>query len=369
MANIDHGETNSVATRQGACLERRAVLTGGAALGLVTVSRRARAQPLSEDAREWALFYERFVTIEGRIVDTANGGVSHTEGQGIALLAAEHADDRPAFNQIWSWTRQTLRRSNDGLHSWRFRPNAPVPVDDPNNATDGDLLIALALFRAATRWDDKSYHRDAICTTQSILDKLTRETGNGVVLLPGVNGFDHPGHVVINPSYYVFPALQRLSQELPHPTWARLWQSGTALLRNARFGRWQLPPDWMSISKGAGGVPRTAEQWPARFSFDAVRVPLYMAWAGMADDPAVSSIMGFWGAYPDTAVPAWADLERGAVAPYAQSSGMIAIRRYVDAARARRTPVLPSIRAASDYYAAALTLLARIASKAPAASV
>jgi len=347
-------------------LGRRAMLAGGSAVGLSGlilpgVCRPAAAQRLSEDAREWAYFYQRFVTPEGRVVDTGNGGISHTEGQGIAMLAAEHADDRAAFDQIWNWTRQTLRRE-DGLHSWRYRPNAPVPVDDPNNATDGDLLIAFALFRAAERWSEKSFYKDAMATTRTILTALTRETSVGVVLLPGVNGFEHSDHVVVNPSYYVFPALQRLGSEMPHPTWSRLWQSGIELMRTARFGRWQLPADWVSIPK-AVGAPRVAGQWPERFSFDAVRVPLYMTWAGLGEDPAVGNVMNFWRAYPDAAVPAWADLERGQVAPYAQSSGMVAIRRYVDAARARRAAALPSVRSASDYYAAALTLLARVASQ------
>lgn len=361
-------ETCLAAPRPIYTVDRRSMLAGGgAALGLMGLPRAARAQRVSDDEREWMIFYERFVTNEGRIVDTGNGGVSHTEGQGIALLAAEHCDDRAAFRQIWAWTRQTLRRS-DGLHSWRFRPNTATPVDDPNNATDGDLLITLALFRAAARWGDKSLHQDAMQTTQAILQKLVCETGFGTVLLPGIFGFDHPDHVVINPSYYVYPALQRLSEERPDAMWDRVWQSSTVLMRDARFGRWRLPPDWLSIPK-RGGTPQWAGQWPARFSFDAVRVPLYMAWAGMGDDLAVSAVMGFWGAHADAAVPAWADLAHDGVAPYAQSSGMIAIRKYVEATRAKRVPVLPSVRAATDYYAAALTLLARIASRTRAAGV
>lgn len=347
-------------------LARRGLLAAGSAVALSTLGplvggcRPARAQRLSEGAREWALFYERFATIEGRIVDTGNAGVSHSEGQGIALLAAAQFGDRAAFDQIWDWTRKTLRRPTDGLHSWRYRPHMPVPVDDPNNATDGDLLIAFALFRAADRWDEPKFRAAALATTRSILAALTRETAAGTVLLPGVSGFDHPDHVVVNPSYYIFPALQRLSAELPHPSWDRLWQSGLALLRTGRFGPWQLTPDWMEIPISAG-APRAAAQWPARFSFDAVRVPLYLAWAGLAREPAVAAALNFWRSYGSGDVPAWADLTRGGIAPYAQPSGMVAVRRYVDAVSTGRTAALPSVRAANDYYAGALTLLARIA--------
>jgi endoglucanase len=338
-------------------------MAGGSMLGLASLAvsalpRPALAQRLSETERDWAYFTERFVSPDGRVIDTGNGGISHTEGQGIGMLAAEHAGDLAAFDRIWSWTRQTLRRP-DGLHAWRYQPGAAVPVSDPNNATDGDLLITFALFRAAERWNDRSYYQDAMQTTRSILAKLTRETSAGIVLMPGADGFAHADRVVVNPSYYVFPALQRLGSEMPHPAWERVWQAGVALMQEARFGRWQLPADWVAIP--TAGSLRPAEQWPVRFSFDAVRVPLYMTWAGLGQDPAVDDVASFWRAYPDTAVPAWADLERGQVAPYAQSSGMVAVRRYVEATRAGRAPVLPSVRLAADYYAAALTLLAHVA--------
>jgi endoglucanase len=352
------------------CLGRRGVMAGGSMLGLASLAisslpRPALAQRLSDAEREWVCFSERFVNADGRVIDTGNGGISHTEGQGIGMLAAEHAGDLAAFDRIWTWTRQTLRRP-DALHSWRYQPSAAVPVNDPNNATDGDLLITFALFRAAERWNDRSYYQDAMQTTRSILAKLIRQTSAGIVLLPGADGFTHADRVVVNPSYYVFPALQRLGSELPHPVWERVWQAGVTLMQEARFGRWQLPADWVSIP--TAGSPRPAEQWPVRFSFDAVRVPLYMTWAGLGQDPAVDNVASFWRAYPDAAVPAWADLERGQVAPYAQSSGMVAVRRYVEATRAGRAPVLPSVHLAADYYAAALTLLARMAADRPLAA-
>jgi hypothetical protein len=47
---------------------------------------------------------------------------------------------------------------------------------------------------------------------------------------------------------------------------------------------------------------------------------------------------------------------------------MVAVRRYVEATRAGRAPVLPSVHLAADYYAAALTLLARMAADRPLAA-
>src|SRR5258708_30961536 len=54
----------------------------------------------------WRQYKERFVTSDGRVVDNANGGISHSEGQGYAMLSAERLNDRPAFEAIW--------RSTDG---------------------------------------------------------------------------------------------------------------------------------------------------------------------------------------------------------------------------------------------------------------
>ena len=39
------------------------------------------------DQAEWLAFRNRFIAPEGRVVDTGNGGVSHSEGQGYAMLS------------------------------------------------------------------------------------------------------------------------------------------------------------------------------------------------------------------------------------------------------------------------------------------
>lgn len=328
---------------------------GGAALSKPTI-----AAPLSSGAHAWGTFKERFV-VTGRVVDTGNDGVSHSEGQGIALLAAAHSADRASFEQIYGWTRENLRRPYDSLHSWRYKPNAAYPVDDLNNATDGDLLITLALFTAASRWDEQRYRKAALELTRDIRGALVRETDQGVVLLPGIANFTDQGSVTVNPSYYVFPALQAMALEMPDPIWERLRNDGLMLLRNARFGRWNLPPDWLLLPNE--GPARPADHWPARFSFDAVRVPLYLCWVGLQHDPVVNAVQRFWTDQEAGFVPAWTDLRSGELAPYGQSAGMAAIRRYVAAVQPGHdaVPAIPSITAAADYYAAALILLVQLA--------
>jgi endo-1,4-beta-D-glucanase Y len=37
---------------------------------------------------DWAAYRDRFVMADGRVVDDANGGISHSESQGYGLLLA-----------------------------------------------------------------------------------------------------------------------------------------------------------------------------------------------------------------------------------------------------------------------------------------
>jgi len=303
---------------------------------------------------EWRAFRQRFLAPEGRVVDSGNGNVSHTEGQGWGLLLAVHFDDRAGFDQLLGWTRRNLQRRQDALFSWRWRPGVAQPVEDPNNATDGDLYIAWALLRGAERWGDPALRAQAVAIGRDLLRLLWREVGGRAVLLPGLQGFETPAAVVVNPSYFVLPAYRALAEAMPDPRWDRLADDALNILRAARFGRWGLPPDWLALPR-AGGAPGLPGNWPPRFSFDAVRVPLLLAWAGQAGEPAVAAALRFWA---EPGLPAWADLRSDAVAPYPASGGVQAIAALAGGGR----PVpLPPVRSAADYYAACLGLLVAVA--------
>ncbi|WP_439595601.1 glycosyl hydrolase family 8 [Falsiroseomonas sp.] len=317
------------------------------------------------DQAEWLAFTSRFLRPDGRVVDTANQGVSHSEGQGWALLCAEQALDREAFDSILGWTRRVLGRPHDALLSWRFRPDASGhggQVDDPNNATDGDLMFAWALLRAGRRWRSPEYTAQGVAVARDVLRLLVRQVGDEMVLLPGAAGFEQRDHVVINPSYYAFPAIRALAQAVPDPIWLRLASDGLSLLRRARFGRWGLPADWVALPR-SGGRPSPAPGWPARFSYDAIRVPLYLAWAGLGREPAAVGAARFWSDPNHTRMPAWTDFGSDAISPYAASIGIRAVAQLAIAKHAEESPVpaWPSLGEAKDYYSAVLTLLARLA--------
>lgn len=336
-------------------------MIGGACLA---AARPAEASDFETAERaEWLSFRSRFVQPDGRVIDTANGGQSHSEGQGWGMLFAARFGDRETFQKISDWRRRVLRRPNDALHAWRCRPGPDEVVDDSNNATDGDLLIAWGLLEAAARWRDPALLAEGRALAADILRLLVRAPGGRTVLLPGLRGFEHPTYLVVNPSYYVFPAFPLLAEAMPDPTWVRLAAQGIALLRASRFGRWQLPPDWLAVS-GRTDPTRPAPGWPTRFAYDAVRVPLYMVWAGMRDEPAVSATAELWGRHSPSAQSAWVDLVSGQSADYPPPTGFRAIARLAMAASRRPLPpgAMEHVADAEDYYSAALTLLTRLAS-------
>jgi hypothetical protein len=72
---------------------------------------------------EWQAFTSRYLSAEGRIIDTANDGISHSEGQGYGMFFAAHFGDRRRFDLIWEWTQANLSRPQDSLFMWRFDPH------------------------------------------------------------------------------------------------------------------------------------------------------------------------------------------------------------------------------------------------------
>jgi endoglucanase len=341
-------------------LSRRSTL--GLLAGATGMMLRGGTAVAAQGRREWSAFKARFLLPEGRVVDTGNGNQSHSEGQGWGLILAEHHDDRAAFDQILAWTRRNLRRDTDALHAWRWQPDRRPAVQDSNNATDGDLFIASALCRGSRRWSDPALAEEGTAIAQDVLRLLVRRCGRSLVLLPGARGFEHRTHVVLNPSYYCFPAISTLAEAVPDPAWLRVAADGLRLLRAARFGRWGLPPDWLAVRRQDGQVS-PAEGWPARFSYDAVRVPLWFAWAGLADEAAAAAPLAFWSDASLRQMPAWADLSTDEIAPYAAGPGVTEIGRLV--ARERKTPWPrqgEQVTQVRDYYDTSLGLLARMAS-------
>ena len=242
----------------------------------------------------WTAYAARFVTKEGRVVDDVNGGISHSESQGYGMILALAADDREAFRRIWTWTRANLYLRRDGLAAWRWQPGPAPNVRDPNNASDGDLLIAWALIVAGEAWSEPAYAVSGRRIARALWDETVVETRFGPAMLPAVDGFrprDRKDGPVVNPSYWVMPALADLARAVPDRDWERLAETGRRILAATRAGQTGLPPEWVSL---AGETPVPADGFPAVFGYNAVRVPLYLAWGRNERRESLAPFMARW---------------------------------------------------------------------------
>jgi len=306
-------------------------------------------QPSDEAA--WKDFRARFVSSEGRVIDTGNQDISHSEGQGYGMLFAERFGDRPTFDRIWGWTRSHLQVRPDKLLVWKWTPKEGIT--DRNDATDADLIVAWALLRAGERWARPELREEGMAIAQDIRTHLVKRQGELAYLLPAAQWFEHPDGDVVNLSYWVFPALRDLAGIDPTGGWAQVAETGKVLLRKARFGRWGLPPDWLKLT----ATPSIAPDTKPRFGYDAVRIPLYLLWGGETAADLLQPFRSYWGFFKGWPfLPDWTDLAENSLDSYPASPGIRAIAQAtLDPASAP-----PAWDPKQDYYSASLSMLTRL---------
>ena len=303
---------------------------------------------------DWNQFKNTFIE-NGRVIDKGQNGISHTEGQGMALLLAVQNNDPASFAQIWNWTQSNLQVRDDKLFAWSWSPKAGI--NDINNASDGDLFIAWALSQAYTKWHEPSYLFAAIQVSQSIREKLLRKTSKGTVLLPGAIGFEKPEGIKLNLSYWVFPAINELAILDPSPEWEELRVSGLKLIEEARFGKWQLPPDWLML-EGEKMSPVDGDQ----FGYNAVRIPLYLIWGKEASPLSVKPFQNFWRSFAGKSpFPAWINVSTGQLATYNASAGFQSIAALTIAYPSIDLTQFPSFDPTQGYYSSMLSLFTKMA--------
>lgn len=329
-------------------------------------SGRAEAAPslagILAESPGWPTYRARFVTAQGRVVDTANGSISHSEGQGYGMLLAVAADDRATFERIWGWTRANLMVRSDALLAWRWAPDQRPAVGDLNDATDGDLLVAWALTEAAEAWGESAYRTAARRIAVEVGRKaMLFKDPHGALLLPAVAGFsaaDRPDGPLVNLSYWVFPAFQRLGLVAPEYDWQGLIRSGLDLLRQARFGPSRLPTEWISLK----AEPRPADGFPALFSYNAIRVPLYLAWAGIGREADYAPFVTLWSGAAQDRLPI-VDTRDGRAVEWLSEKGYASLSSLVDCAAAgKAVPAdFETVRDSENYYPTTLQLLSMVA--------
>ncbi|MBB3233799.1 glycosyl hydrolase family 8 [Phyllobacterium endophyticum] len=300
-------------------------LTMLAILCSTTMAQNLKAGQVRPD--DWQAYKSRFIDERGRVIDDANGNISHSEGQGYGLLLSYLANNKADFDLIWSFTRTEFLLRDDGLAVWKWDPNSKPHVTDSNNASDGDILIAYALALAGSGWN----RNDLAATARTMVGAIGKanviEQQGRLLLLPAVTGFserDREDGPLVNLSYWIFEAFPKFASVDNTTDWTRLSKDGLSLIEAARGGQRSLPADWLS----AKTTLRPAKGFKPEFGYNALRIPLYMMRAGIADAGQLRPLRQ--GMSPDGTGVAIVDIPSGSVTETLHDPGYLIIPALID---------------------------------------
>ena len=235
-----------------------------------------------------ARFLARYVTSDGRVIRHDQGGDIVSEGQAYAMLLGEVAGQPALVRTVWAWTSAHLGRP-DGLFAWHASGSGQI--EDPQSATDADVLIAYALLRYSGS-DQAALHRAGRRVAEAVLANESMTLPDGAPLLvagPWAKSVSPP---TVDPSYLmpgVFDALARLTGV---GRWRSAAGAAVAMIGEVTQNGLQLPPDWAQVS-GGRLVPAAKPGVPAgvQYGLDAARVPI---WFATACDPRARSLSANW---------------------------------------------------------------------------
>lgn len=335
-----------------------------AAPGVVHATKPAPLAGTLSGQNLWAAYRQRFIKPSGRVVDNANKNISHSEGQGYAMIMAVAAEDRETFARLWEFARSHLQVRDDALLAWRWKPGHAKPVSDKNNASDGDLLIAWALLEAQEAGFGDEYRAAASAILADLKPLVQNHRRLGPWIRPGSWGFsakDHKGSEIINLSYWVFPALERLTAITGDETWGALARTGPLYLRYASANRVGLPPDWSSLSPIKASVT-VSTKFGTDYSYNAIRVPLYLAWSDQGNAETLRPFARKWMGRKGGL--ARIDVTNGRVSGRFADKGYGAVAAVVSCAlEGRKFPLSLRHKLDTFYYPASLQILSVIAIK------
>lgn len=307
----------------------------------------ARAEACRAEWPLWQAFGDRFMTLDGRVVDdSVPTQHSTSEGQSYGMFFALVANDRVRFDRLWQWSIDNLFGGDvtARLPAWQWgrRDDGTWGVLDPNAASDADLFFAHALLEADRLWNVPAYRQQA----RQLLDRVVAEEvvnlpGLGPMLLPGPQGFALDAQVWrLNPSYLLLPQLRLLARHHDGP-WDAIARNSLTLLESVSPHR--LVADWVAYQAVTAddGVFAVDPVRGDMGSYDAIRVYLWAALAA-ADDPlaerwfqavaGMATLTGQRGAPPERVYTTTGLAEgRGpvgfaaALAPYAQRQGNVGL--------------------------------------------
>ena len=234
-------------------------------------------------------FLDAYLDSDGRVVRRDQGGDTVSEGQAYAMLLAVAADDEDRFDDAWRWSVDNLLQDN-GLLASRWANGAVV---DTNAATDAELDAIRALLLAADRFDRPDYRDAAERLAAAVERHLVVQAAAGPLLLPGPWADDSSTKgITLNPSYYAPRSFRQLDQLRPAGPWPSIDETARGVVRQLIRGR-QLPPEWVRLEEGElrPVADPGLDGGEARYSYDAVRLPVRYAESCRSDDRDLAATM------------------------------------------------------------------------------
>lgn len=239
------------------------------ALALASTQGYAQSSPA-----DWQQFQQAHVR-GSRTTEGLGVGATTSEGQGLAMLRAVAADDRSAFDALWTFAQLRLLQPS-GLLAWKWEPQAGVV--DSNNAALGDLYVAWALQQAASAWRWPSYAVHAERMADALLDRCVAFRDGRAYLLPAATGFttDRKGSsdLKLNPSHWALPALRSFRVFERGVEWQQVYASALEALPSIAQANDGHVPVSVVWSRGAFRPTGSGSELGDE------RVSLFLDWAG-----------------------------------------------------------------------------------------
>ncbi|EIE21763.1 Six-hairpin glycosidase [Coccomyxa subellipsoidea C-169] len=94
--------------------------------------------------------------------------VTTSEAIGYGMLISVLRGEKPEFDGLLKFY-QSFINPEHGMMKWQILDNFTAPDGNRNSATDGDMDVAYALFKAEKKWGGGSYKQQALSICQSLL--------------------------------------------------------------------------------------------------------------------------------------------------------------------------------------------------------
>lgn len=308
----------------------------------------------------WQAWRTSHLDFSGRVVDDLQSRASHSEGQGYGMLLAAEVGDEEAFRRMAEWTQANLAIRDDALLAWRWLPDLPERVPDRNNASDGDLFHAWALLRGAERFGVQAWRDQAGDVARDLVRKCLASRPDRPdlqILMPASQGFSTSDGLIVNPSYMMPRAMRELAMATGHTNLADAARSGLALMSEIAEGG--LVPDWLELTSDGR---REASGFSKNAGYEALRVPLFLAWSGERRHPALRRAAEAMARAQHGHAATVIDSQTGEILETSTDPGYSAIAALAECAVADgKGARIPPYGAAQPYYPSTLHMFAMMA--------